>query len=194
MVPFSMKLSGPTAPPAEAAGPPISARAATKAKARPLRPQTERAISAPSRSTRTYATPVTDPSRRAKEFATESETHATRRRQRALRQPKARAAGVVLARRAVVRAARIEERRQHLDVPSADTELELPAAVHLNAPRGTVLDALEQPRRRAEPRRLDVQPSRFDRKRAHVGDGVNRRVEAEPALLALQHRSALSVE
>ena len=38
-------------------------------------------------------------------------------------------------------------------------------------------------RRRAEARRLDVQPPRLDRKRAHVGDGVDRRVEAEPALL-----------
>src|ERR1700730_12316546 len=84
----------------------------------------------------------------------ESETDALGRGQRALRQSRTRVAGVVVARRHVVRAGGIEQRREHLDVPAPDAELELAAAVYLDPGCGAVLDALEQPLGRPEARRL----------------------------------------
>src|ERR1051325_2576419 len=86
----------------------------------------------------------------------------------ALREARTRGAGVVVARRDVVRPVRIEERRESLDLAPADVELELAAAVQPDPVRIAVLDALEQPRNGAEPRRLDVHPSRHDREPAHV--------------------------
>src|SRR5205807_8641675 len=79
------------------------------------------------------------------------ETRALRRRQGALRESRARAARVVLARSDVVRPVRVEERCERLDVPAADAELELAAAVHADPVRVAMLDALEQARDRSEP-------------------------------------------
>ena len=57
-----------------------------------------------------------------------------------------------------------------------------------------MLDALQQPLDRAEPRRLDVEPAGVDRQSADVHNRVDRCVEAEPRLLPLQRNSALTVE
>src|SRR6266567_1259219 len=73
-----------------------------------------------------------------------------RRLERTPRQPRSRLDHVVLARGDVVRPVGIEERREHLDVPPPDAELELPAAVHLNSACGAELDAFQQPLRRAK--------------------------------------------
>src|SRR3954447_11623421 len=112
------------------------------------------------------------------------EPRAARRLQRALRQPRSRGAGVVVARRDVVRPTRIEERRERLNLPPADIELELAAAVETDAVCIAVLDALEQPFDGAEARRLDVHPTGLDRERADVVDRMDRGVKAEARLLA----------
>src|SRR5439155_1167421 len=99
-------------------------------------------------------------------------------RKRAAWQARARHAGVVVARRHVVRAVGIEERREHLDVTPADTELELPPTVQLDSTRLAVLDALEHARDSAEPRR------RASTRRSGpgcIGDRAQRRGRARSA-------------
>src|SRR3954465_14415873 len=113
-----------------------------------------------------------------------SEPGADSRLKRALRQPRPRGARVVVARSDVVRAVRVEERRERLDLPPADIELELAAAGQTGAVRIAVLDALQQPCDRAEARRLDVHPAGLDCERAHVVGRMDRGVEAEARLLA----------
>jgi hypothetical protein len=51
---------------------------------------------------------------------------------------------------------RVEEARDLLDLPAADAELELTAAVELDAALEAGVDALEEARERPEARRLDV--------------------------------------
>src|SRR5690349_15050779 len=84
------------------------------------------------------------PSTRAAESGRASSLEADRlgRGERAGGQPAPRAAAVVLRRCDVVRAAGVEERRQHLDVPPADAELELAPAVQLDSLRVAMLNAL----------------------------------------------------
>src|SRR3982751_75899 len=101
------------------------------------------------------------------------------RRERALRQPRPRSARVVVARCNVVRPIRVEERRERLDLPPPDIELELAAAVEADPAGVAVLDALQQPFDGAEARRLDVHPAGLDRERAHVVGRMDRGVEAE---------------
>src|SRR5262249_22012465 len=79
---------------------------------------------------------------------------------RRARQPGSRIRVVVAARRHVVRAVRMEERGEQLDLAAADPELELAAAVeHDPALLGVVVE-VEEPLERAEARRLDVERPR----------------------------------
>src|SRR5207248_9359994 len=103
-----------------------------------------------------------------------SEALTVGRRQRALRQPAACRAVVVLGGRHVVRPIGVEDGRKPLDLAAPGAELELAAAVHLQAPLFTLLDALEQSAQSPEARRLDVEPARLDRQLADVLPGVDR--------------------
>src|SRR3954454_11873837 len=122
------------------------------------------------------------------------EADGCRRRQRALRQPRTRAAAVVLAGSDVVGPAGVEERREHLDVAPPDAELELTAPVHLDRVGIAVHDALEHACDASEAGGLDVHPPRLNGERLDVGDGMDRRVEAQPPLLPAKHFTAFAVK
>src|SRR5581483_1671619 len=74
-----------------------------------------------------------------------------RRLERAGRQPRLRAGGVVAGGRHVVRRVRMEERGEVLDLPAAGPELPLAAAVGPDALLGAVVVGLEQRPERTEP-------------------------------------------
>ena len=78
----------------------------------------------------------------------------------------------------------VEQARDLLDLPAPDAELELPAAVQLDAALEARVDALEEPRERPEARRLDVHVARRERQPVDVGERVDGRVEREPVEVA----------
>ena len=71
----------------------------------------------------------------------------------------------------------MEQRGEVLDLPAADAELELAAAVQLDAALQTGVDALEQARERPEARRLDVEVPHAHRQRVDIRERVDRRIE-----------------
>src|ERR1700754_3513788 len=111
--------------------------------------------------------------------ATESERGRVHVKRRG-RQPRLGIERVVAARRDVVRGVRMEERGEQLDVPAADAELVLAAAVGAHPALLAELVGLEQGPHGAEPRRLEIDRAGNDPPRQDVLDAVDRRVPRDP--------------
>src|SRR5919201_3986868 len=107
--------------------------------------------------------------------------------QRALRQAGPWLGIVVGARRDVVRAVRVEQRRQVLDLPAARAELEHPAAVERDAVRLAVLVEGEQLSEETEARGLRVEGAGREYQLFDVRDRMDRCVPRDPLAVRLEH-------
>src|SRR5512146_339294 len=121
-----------------------------------------------------------------------SETWLLARWKRALRQTLARLTLVVRRGGDVVRALRVEDAGEPLDLRPTRPQLVLAASVHMDPALLARLDRLEQPADGSEARRLDVQPVWLERQAVEVGERVHGSVEAE-AILSSGERLAKAV-
>ena len=87
---------------------------------------------------------------------------------------------VVDRRRDVVGRVGVKERREVLDLPAADAELRLPAAVQRDPLARAVVVEVEQRPQAAEARGLGVERARREGQREDVRDGVDRGVPRDP--------------